>query len=275
MSPTRAQLLQRVVVRMLHDPTFASRIYDDPARVLQGSGLRPADWEHILRIDPRAWTTDPERPSRVFEAIRREYPAACASAELASGGRRGMLRFFASVEFHSCVMDRGLLAGAFGDWLRAEGEQGRLGAKPTASLARLERACVDVRRVTRRPVLARPQDGLPERLAAHPERRLVELPEGTLGLYQELLARLAAGTRLSRPRLRSRECEWIVVEPGAEPGSLRASLLPEGLARLMAEAERGVRCTRLRETALTIGAEQAEVDEILEGMLADGLLCPA
>ena len=258
---------------MLHDPNFASRIYDEPARALQDSGLGPSDWAHILRIDPRAWATDPERPSRVFEAIRREYPAACASAELASGGRRGMLRFFESTEFHSSVMERGLLASAFGDWLRGEGEQGRLGARPTASLARLERACVDVRRASRLPQLRRSKDGLPERLAASPDRRLVELPEGTLLLYQDLLARLASGSALSRLRLRSREREWVVVEPGEERGSLRASPLPEGLARLMVEAAGGSSRTRLREIALEIGADEAEVDDILKGMVADELLC--
>ena len=268
-SLSAARTLQRVAVRMLHDPKFVASVYSDPAAALADLALGPREWSWITRSAPAAWLTDPERPSRVFEALRKEFPVSCALAEIAGGGRDEMLRFFASPDFHKAVQERRVLALHFGHWMITQAKSGRLGRKPTAVLAELELACAELRRV---PPKARELAAASEGLALAPGVRLLSLPEGSLSLLEATRKSLQEGTPLRRPRLSGRGSEWVLVELQGEQGALQLGGLPGELAELLLAAGTGTRQVELLQRAVALGASTEEASEIVQSMVADGLL---
>lgn len=199
-----ARALQRVTIRMHHDPHLVAAVYDDPAGALAGEDLTPAERAMVVAPDRRAWGADPDRVDRVLEALRLELPIACAVVELASGTRRGLLRFFSSAEFHRSVQARGVLVFAFADWLQEQGRHGRWGRIRLTAVATLEGACARVRR------------GPPG------EGETIPLPDGTIELFAALSGGLAAGRvpGLSRlPRLRADLPEHLRIERKRGPGA--------------------------------------------------------
>jgi len=264
-----ARALQRVVVRMLHDASFVAAVYEDAEVALQSEGLTSAERVSLVRPDQRVWLLDPERPSRVFEAIRTEYPISCALAEVASGGRGGMLRFFSSRPFHEAVQQRGTVALAFGAWLEAEARDGRLGRKPTAATASLEAACARVRRGP----LAEVQSGpLPPHLRVAPWLERLSLPEGTLVLFEGVRATLAAGRPLGRCRLSGRGAECVAVESSPAGGGLKVGLLPAGLAAMLEAAALGIKSAALIARVVSLGSPADEAERVVKSAYHDGLL---
>ncbi|MCP4869747.1 MAG: hypothetical protein GY898_13630 [Proteobacteria bacterium] len=199
-----ARALQRVAIRMHHDPYLVAAVYDDPDAALADEELTADERAMLIAPDQRAWGTDPARVDRVLEALRRELPVSCAIVELASGSRRALLRFFSDEAFHDCVSNRGVLVFAFADWLQDQGREGRWGRIRLTAVATLEGACARVRR-------GLPGDGL-----------TVELPDGTIELFAALSAALPTGRvpGLNRlPRLRSEPSEYLRVERKEGPGA--------------------------------------------------------
>jgi hypothetical protein len=147
--PAVHHLLQRLLVRLLHDPELAARVLADPDVVMAEPELAAATAAErafvateLSRIDPRALGLDPLRRRRVLKALASEYRL---SVPLCLWRRRrldALEGFFASPEFHGAVMARGSLAPAFGDYLA------RLdaGGGPLAELARYERRLALCRR---------------------------------------------------------------------------------------------------------------------------------
>jgi len=254
---------------MLHDPQFVVSVYSDPGTALAGLSLGPREWAWLTRRVPEAWLTDPERPSRVFEALRKEFPVSCALAEVAGGGREQMLRFFASPDFHEAVQERRVLALHFGQWMIAQAKSGRLGRKPTAVLAELELGCAELRRV---PGRGRQSVAPSGRLALSPRVRLMSLPAGSLSLLEATRKSLQEGTPLRRPRLSGRGSEWVLVELQGEQGALQVGGLPGELAELLLAAGTGTREADLLQRAVALGARTEEAPEIVQSMVADGLL---
>ena len=254
---------------MLHDPSFVAAVYADPARALAGLSIRPSEWAWLVRSDAKAWVADPDRPSRVFEAIRREFTVSCAIAELVTGSRAEMLRFFSSSNFHESVQNRRVLPLDFGGWLLQQAREGGFGRRTTASLAELELACARVRRGPCR--LTPPQDLTPV-IRASPWIELLRLPEGTLQLFEQIRALLVAGSPIPRSRLQARTLEWVLVEAGTDPGSLNLGPCPEGMAGLIRAAGDGLAREALQLQAVELGASVDEAPEVLAAMLADGLL---
>ncbi|MCW5893357.1 MAG: hypothetical protein KIT14_22820 [bacterium] len=72
--------LQRVTVRLLHDPAFVAALYADPERALAGTDLEARERTWLLATPRAAWGTDRARPARVLAALRDEYPVATALA---------------------------------------------------------------------------------------------------------------------------------------------------------------------------------------------------
>lgn len=264
-----ARALQRVAVRMLHDPQFVTSVYSDPGTALADLSLGPREWSWLTRSAPAVWLTDPDRPSRVFEALRKEFPVSCALAEVAGGAREEMLRFFASPDFHMAVQERRVLALSFGQWMIGQAKSGRLGRKPTAVLAELELACAELRRVPRR---ARQSVEPSDRLALAPRVRLLSLPVGSLALLEETRKGLQDGTPLRPSRLSGRGAEWVLVELQGEQGALQLGGLPAELAELLLAAGTGTRRAELLQRAVALGASTEEAPEIVESMVVDGLL---
>jgi len=267
-----ARALQRVVVRMLHDASLVTAVYEDAKSALENVGLSSSELALLVRPDKRAWLLDPQRPSRVFEAIRTEYPISCALAEVASGGREGMLRFFSCRPFHQAVQQRGTVALAFGDWLATEARDGRFGRKPTAAMASLEGACARVRRGPPGEV----QSGvLPQCLQVAPWLELLRLPEGSVALFEGVRETLAGGHPLGRSRLPGRGTEAVAVEASPVGGGLKVGLIPDGLAAMLEVAGQGIDSKALIAEVVTLGAPAEDAERVVESAFHDGLLSPS
>lgn len=242
--------LRRVMIRLLHDPSFADRVYADPARALAGVELT-ADERAWLLAEPRAaWRTDPARPGRVLAALAEEYPATTALAADHAAS------FFVSAEFHEAVQQRGSLAAAFGAYaMRASDARVRV-------LARLELAIACARRAPRRV----PPAGA--RLALAPSARVLRVPAGALALL--------AAARAGHPtgRLADGEEAVLVVAP-PDGGEATAEALAPALAAMLEHAVDGVAREALLAEARRLGADPGEDAEIVDGLVADGLLVGA
>jgi len=252
---TPSQALQRVIVRMLYDPSLVARVY---------SGATPAPLTaaqaDLLRRQPRgAWGTDPYRASRTLQALIEEYPAAASLT-----GAPPLHAFFRSDAFHDAIMARAVLADAFGAWV-----------EPAAGpVARLERAVSALRR--RRPVpLAAGQ------LRCATNLQPVSLPAGTLPAWQALSqalgprpveALVAAGYRPPpTPTLGAAIEHWILeAGPG---GQIQLSSGSAGLNGLLEAASAPTPEHTLRAAARRLGADSdAEAQEIIDGVVDSGLL---
>ena len=64
-----ALTMQRVVVRMLFDPDFATKVYEDPMVALASEDLSDAERRLLIEPDPRAYRTDEHRASRAQTAL--------------------------------------------------------------------------------------------------------------------------------------------------------------------------------------------------------------
>lgn len=249
------QAIQRFVVRMLWDPTLVERVYG--GAVVEG--LDAAGRALLTAVDRRAWDTDPYRRARTLQSLVEEYP--CSVAEI---GVAGLETFFASPAFHAAISDRGSLAGAFGEWI----------APKTGPVVRIERAFVELRRASAGPA---PRAG---ELARAPGTRPIEAPEGTLARWEATsaalaapgaggpLARILAGYRAPPARMGKGKEHLVVRVAGGEaviPGS-------DGVHALLVKAARPIARADLRRVAVRLGATPREAEEVLDGLVEDGLL---
>jgi hypothetical protein len=270
-------VLQRTVVRMLYDPEFARRVYADRDTALDGLDLTAAERAALVRPDARAYATDAHRRARALHGLLEEFAAAATLFAAASGDVRRLDAFFSSPEFHACITGRGSLAAAFGVYLA---DIGTIDAR-IAPIAALEAAVAALRRA---PVPA-PSSGAAWILSPH--HPVIELPGGTLALFQSLMNQmrsancnlveflLARPTRGFSASLDMATPEFLLLELAAD--DVRVEPVPAALGQLLAFA-RGP--ARSRETLLIrareLGAEGLEADDILDDLIADGVLvaCP-
>jgi hypothetical protein len=138
-----ATMLQRVVVRMLFDPTFCDRVYADPLAVLHDIELTAEECQWLVTPDRRAYGVDVHRRSRALTGLLEEYPVAGALALRWAQGLQHLYDFFAAAVFHQCIQQRGSLADAFGIYLSADTFAARA---EIAHLAAVERGIARVRR---------------------------------------------------------------------------------------------------------------------------------
>ncbi len=245
------QALQRFVVRMYWDPALVERVYAGapvPGLDAEGRGL-------LTRVDRRAWDTDPYRRARTLQPLIEEHP--CSVAEV---GVAGLEAFVGAPAFHDAIMARGALALAFGAWI----------APRAGPVARIERAFAALRRQRATPAVARGE--LVRAGGVCP----IEVPAGTLARWEatshalapEPLPRLLAGYR-APPAPPARGKEHLLVQIAevecVVPGS-------DGVHALLVAAARPVARRDLRRVATKLGATGPETEEILDGLLADGLL---
>jgi len=111
-----SQALQRVIVRMLHDPSLVERIYTGEV-----PDAITAPQAAMLRRSPKAaWGSDPYRASRTPQALLEEYPVSAAGL-----GPRPLHGFFRATAFHQSTQTRGILAADVGPWLTPHAGQPR------------------------------------------------------------------------------------------------------------------------------------------------------
>lgn len=252
-----SQALQRVVVRMLHDPNFATAVFAGTTL----PELTETERSMLRKSDPRAYRTDPYRRSRTLQALIEELPCAVA---LASDGGRALGRvdaFLSSAAFHSAIQQRRSLAVTLGGWL----------APLAPGVAAFEQAVAQARR-RRRPR----GPGLALATGVAP----VALPGGTLARWQHLqdrlgstpLASLVAGTVQvgEVPALTTDTEHWVVVH-GAD-GQTRLTGSAEGTHDLLRQARGPAPRAVLLAWLATQGADEPTSAAVLDDLVADGLL---
>lgn len=265
-----APVLQRVVVRMLHDPELRAAVYADPERALVGLDLDAAERAQLVRADARAWGVDVHRADRVLTALLEEH--AVATLALLEDGvpLERLRRFFQTPFFHDAIMARRSLAPAFGDYLAS------LARTPRArSLITLEAGIVSLRRASRTTPSAPTA-----RLVRSPRHLPLELAAGTLAAWDRARQALRAHPkgptdallRAPRPRLAAvdaRAREHVLLEMQAEP---MAGFTGESLVKLLVAAAEPRSRDALIAVIVDEGADATEAAEILDELIADGVL---
>ena len=240
--------LRRVMIRLLHDPAFVVAVYADAETALATVDLTAVERRNLLATPRAAWSTDPERPARVFAGLREEF-------SISLGIRpRGPQEFFASAAFHHAVQTRGSLAAALGAFLATD-------APPdVAALVQIEAAIAAVRRAPHHPPPS-PDDhrGLP------PWAAVVVVPLGTSARYERLRRGPAAAPATDRTE------HLLVLRPGAT-SEVTIEDLPETLAELLLTARQPRPWAELVRTAYALGADPGDGEFIVAGLEKDGLL---
>jgi len=250
--------LQQAIVRMMIDPAFVAAVH----------GRRPVpglaeDERALLRaVDRRAFTTDRFRRARAVQALVEEYPVSAAAIGLAA-----VDAFLSAPEFAACVADRGSMALAFGTWLKDQ----------ASGIGVIEAAMARLRRPE--PLAA----ASPGALICGPRFAPLLVPDGTLAWYEATLAwlgrhalqRLADhGPRPGLPRrgLTRRQGEECVLLEARADGGMDLGTASEALVRLLRFASQPRSRRALEAEAVTRGAEAHEAGEVIDDLLAGGLL---
>lgn len=271
--------LQRVVVRMLYDPAFAARVFADPATVLCDEDLTDEERHWLVNADPRAYAVDQLRRTRLLVTLVEEFPVSVQHVVLQSTQPALLEQFFSSAAFHACIQQRGSLAGAFGAYLNAAEVRQYCPQLDIAPFVHIELAIARLRRRVEAPDTVRPQ-GATE-LALAPTVALLASPVGMLEHYRATLALLsqdAAGlvaaaltpAPLTLPQPTTAQ-EWLLLVWHDAQETAAIEVLPEALGTLLATAP--AQRAALVHTACTLGAESQEAQEILDDLIADGVLC--
>ncbi len=244
------QKIQQALVCMLFDPSYEALLRTDQTFAELSSDERAL----LCTLDPRSLRTDPMRRPRALQAILEEYPVSAALL-----GVPQVDRFFASPIFRAVIRSRGSMAIGFAKFLgtRARG------------VGMIEAAIAHTRRP--RP----PQPGL----GCSPLFIPLIVPKGTLNWYQQALGRLGptplrALAELPEPwrkRPPKGGAEYLLVE-GKSDGQAALGGASEGLVRLLLAASPPRSRAELAAAAQKLGAEPAEADELLDGLLEDELL---
>lgn len=243
--------VQRAIVRMLFDPSFADAVYADAARALADTDLTALERGWLVRPDRRAYATDPARPARALHALEGELPAATAWAR---GDGRDPLAFFRSPALHACIEGRGLLVTAYAAWLAT------VGSAAVRTLAALEGAVA----LARRGVV--PPAG--PRLVRSPRTALVITADGALAWWDAVRADPAA--RRAPP---GGAAVTALVEVTAD-GRTTAEELPDGLAAVLTAATTAQPRAALVTVAVSLGLDAADADALLDELLAAGTFAP-
>jgi hypothetical protein len=241
--------LRRVMIRLLHDPTFVAALRADPDQALADVALEPDERRLLAAVPEAAWRTDPDRPGRVLAALADELPIATRLAPARAAA------FLGSRHFHEAVQKRGSLALAYGAHLADDPEP------RVVALARLETAVASVRREP-----SPPAPSPAGRLRLTPLGRLVRVRAGAL----DLLRALREGDPAGRALEPGHETVLVLRRPDADDVGLEW-LAPE-LEVLLERAARPERRETLDAAARAVGADGSLAVQVVDGLVADGIL---
>jgi hypothetical protein len=153
--------LQKLVVRLLFDDTFAATVYSDPVTALNGLDLTEAERTQLLSVDRRAWRHDALRQRRTLRTLVEEFKISTTVILAETRSLAALERFFATAFFHQAVQERGSLGLAFAEFLLDGSRQGAWTAPQLPDIIRLEAALAACRRS-----LAREDSPAPSELPA-------------------------------------------------------------------------------------------------------------
>lgn len=298
------EALYRVIVRMLYDPALVEAVYREPGAALEGAGLRAEELDWLRAGEMRAWRTDPMRRARFLTTLIEEFPvsAACALRRM----REGVVRvetelldaFFSSPGFHQGLQAGSAIVFGFGHYLEGAGHGGVAADPRIAPLARLEASIARLRRIEERSLEPRPLS--PESPAGRspaaryrlaPWAELLRGPSGAAELHARISKALQARTRGIVANVLDRQWslpvllefdpdveEHILVErppvpglPWMEAGVRQAPVTPE-LAGLLRVAATGATWGELAAAARALGADPGEDEDVVAGLVGEGLL---
>ena len=283
--------LQRVMVRMLYDPEFTTRVLGDPLRALAGVALTADERGWLLRPDRRAWSVDPERPARSLGSLLQRYATSAALALRSTQGQgiEPLRRFFRSAHFHRCIQERGSMAMAFGDHLADLVESGESEDRRVLPLARLEQAIAALHRTSPSKPPSRDANAAAYRLS--PDVALHRATRGTAELQETIYRSLRdAGGGLvevivdDARSLPAGGIDFAHDEPlllelarGGGPRvthSVTTTEVPDELFSLLAFAAHGQRREALESEVVRLGAGADDATAVIAGLIADGTLVP-
>lgn len=141
--------LQRVVVRMLFDPSFVEKVYSDRENALANLELDPQLVAQLVKNDRRLWNADRLRRSRALKILLDEFRTSGTLVLHETGRLADLDAFFSSPQFHQAVQKRGYMALAFAAYLEQGIEEGKLKSPHLRSCLTLEAAMARSRRLLR------------------------------------------------------------------------------------------------------------------------------
>ncbi len=264
-------VLQRVVVRMLHDPRFAASVFQHDARALSGLDVTAEERQWLLAADPRAFRTDPERGTRLWQAACDEL-AVALFVVLRCGIAPARLEEFCSTRhFHDAIMAENALVVAMGAFLeevaRTRGQPAR--RELAVSLVRLDTAMARLRRRATPPCP-------PGKLVLSETALVVRLPAGTLAAYERVAPCARAETLFDPaaplpplPSLEPRHSELVLLERAAS--GLRLGAVSDALGKLLLFCETPQSQDAVCAEARRLGAAPGEDAELVAEQRAAGL----
>jgi hypothetical protein len=283
--------LQRVIVRMLFDPKFTARVYENPILTLDEVELTDRERTWLIEVDPRAWRIDGARSHRALEGLLRRYPVSVALWVVDGERARELLAFFHSDLFHECIQQRGYLSEAFAHWLA---ETARADVSPwlkemvgiETEIGRTHRGfkMFDRSLCSKNNASAHGEltDGAESRLHLPPWVALLRGARGADDIYGALIGhieqrpqgRSSALEGLNRRPLPSPEGEvTLLIEATAE--GAQVGEIPDGLATLLSRAgssSEGAPLSALLSLISEAGLDPNEAPAVIDGLIADHLL---
>lgn len=109
--------LQRLSVRLLFDPAFVERLYNEPDTALRGLDLTESERAQLLSVDRRAWGYDTLRRRRTLRTLVEEFKVSSTMVLAQTRSMASLEAFFSSDKFHSSVEQRGSMALSFAAFL--------------------------------------------------------------------------------------------------------------------------------------------------------------
>ena len=274
--------LQHVVVRMLYDPAFVERVYDDPHAATRDCDLTDDERSWLVDADRRAWGNDPLRRARSLTGLLEEFAVSCARLVRALGvdaASRRLDGFFSSAAFHHDLQQGLLLADSFGHWLA--GREAMNGVDADTALAEhpIEHAIVRARQAyTERGTFARPEGAL----AWAPGVDLAIAREGAVASFASALGALRshprglhdavidAGYVLDSPPPTSAAAVGVLVL--GQTGDVGLATVSAELATILEACRRPIAFDDLCRHAAKVGAGEDDVRGIVESFADDGVI---
>ncbi len=253
--------LQQAIVRMMFDPAFVTAIHG-PRAV---PGLAEDERALLRAVDRRAFTTDKFRRARAVQALVEEYPVSAAAI-----GLTAVDSFLSAPEFHACITGRGAIGLAFATWLKDQ----------AAGIGMIEGAMARLRR------MGSGAPAVPGALMCGPCFAPLIVPAGTLAWYEATrewlgatplrrLADHAPRPGLPRRGLTRRQGEEYALLEARADGGMDLGTASAALVRLLRHAEQPRARPVLEAEAVKRGAGAHEAAEVIDDLLAQGLLVPA
>jgi hypothetical protein len=174
--------LNRVIVRMLFDPTLVEQIYAAPKSVLDPLGIPQDLQQNLLETDKRAWGVDHERRKRSLHSLMGEFPCSTTIALAHTRKYARLEAFFSSDEFHQCVQRRESMTSAFVAYLRGLDAAGEIPEPQFSDILTIETQMA----ACRRDLSAPPQRLLPHQLCRAPGVAVQQVNAETINAINEV-----------------------------------------------------------------------------------------